>query len=409
MMLRLAFASLRNRFTAGVLTVAAVAVSVALLLSVEQMRTGLRESFTHTISGTDLIVGTRVGDLQLLLFTVFSMGGTPDNIDYETFERYRDHPAVAWAVPFSLGDSHRGFRVFATDQSYFQNIRHHQNQNLQFATGKAPRGSFEAVVGHSVAEKLGYKTGTKIVLSHGLSTQPAVNEHDEHPFIITGILDQTATPIDQSVFITLTGMDLIHGAVPAQATTGAHAAPPREITAFFLGLHSRIDTLRLQREINRDRSEPLLAILPGVALSNLWRGINKTDAGLKAISALVILVGLTSMLIALLGTLQERRREMAVLRAVGAGPSVVVTLLLLEAATLTLCGLLAGVCLNYAAQFAAQPMLESSLGLSLPIRAPSATEWLYLAVVWLAGLAMGLVPALNAYRNTLADGLSVTV
>ena len=425
MILRLAVSSLRNRLLTTVLTVFSIALSVALLLAVEQVRTGLHESFSNTISGTDLIVGTRVGKLQLVLFTVFGIGSTPENIDYETFERYRGHPAVAWAVPFSLGDSHRGFRVVATDEVYFEKVKYHQNRTLRFVSGRPPKGLYEAVIGQKVAEELGYRTGTKIVISHGLSAPPGISDHEEHPFTISGVLDRTATPIDHTVYITLAGMEAIHGGRPAGATadegtqsmvgtgsageTDDRQPPVSSITAFFLGLNSRIDTMRLQREINSDRHEPLLAIIPGVALSALWRGIDMTDSGLKAISAMVILVGLTGMLVSLLSTLQERRREMAILRAVGARPGMVLRLLLFEAAGLTFCGLLGGLCINYGLLALAQPLLESAFGLVLPIRPPSAIEWIYLGVVWSGGILMGLVPALNAYRNTLSDGLSVRV
>ncbi len=419
MILRLAASSLRNRLLASVLTVFSIALSVALLLAVEQVRTGLRESFTNTVSGVDLIVGTRVGRLQLVLFTVFGIGSTPENVDYETFKRYQNHPAVDWAVPFSLGDSHRGYRVVATDATYFEQVRHHQNRSIHFVSGRPPKGLYEAVIGHKAARELGYQTGTKIVISHGLSAQPGILDHDEHPFTITGVLDRTATPIDHTVYITLTGMEAIHGGWSANASADVNNPPVEEvgggeppiasITAFFLGLNSPIDTMRLQREINSDKREPLLAIIPGVALSALWKGIDMTDSGLKAISGMVILVGLIGMLVSLLGTLQERRREMAILRAVGARPSIVARLLLLEAAALTFFGLLGGLCINYGLLALAQPLLESAFGLVLPIRPPSVIEWVYLGVVWSGGILMGLAPALNAYRQTLADGLSVRV
>ena len=429
MILRLAVSSARNRLLASVLTMFSIAISVALLLGVEQVRTGLRESFSNTISGTDLIVGTRVGKLQLVLFTVFGIGSSPENIDYETFKRYQKHPAVAWAVPFSLGDSHRGFRVVATDNTYFQHVKYHQGRSIRFDSGRPSNSLFEAVIGQEVARELGYRVGTRMVISHGMNARPGLSDHDQNPFMVTGVLQRTATPIDHTVFIALRGMEAIHSGLPNSTPTksGIHSEATGEledqggedasaqhlsitsITAFFLGLNSRLDTMRLQREINSDRSEPLLAIIPGVALSALWRGIDMTDSGLKIISAMVILVGLTGMLVSLLGTLQERRREMAILRAIGARPGLVVRLLLLEAAGLTLGGLLAGLCLNYALLGFAQPFVESAFGLVLPIRWPSSLEWIYLGVVWLAGLLMGLVPAINAYRHTLTDGLSLRI
>jgi len=311
MIMRLAAQSLRNRLLTSILTTFSIALSVALLLAVEQVRTGVRESFSSTICGTDLIVGTRVGRLQLVLFTVFGIGATPDNIDYETFERYQKHPAVDWAVPFSLGDSHRGFRVIATDAGYFEHMRFHQDRSIDFVAGQAPKGLYDAVIGYKVAKDLGYRVGTEIVVSHGISARPGISDHDEHPFTVTGVLDRTATPIDHAVYITLAGMEAIHGAQhaddPADGNTrgpdDAGEAEPRitSITAFFLGLRSPIDTMRLRREINTDEREPLLAIIPGVALSALWKGIDMTDSGLKAISAMVVLVGLIGMLVSLLG------------------------------------------------------------------------------------------------------------
>lgn len=410
MILRLAASSLKNRLLASVLTAFSIALSVALLLAVEQTRTGLRKSFSNTISGADLIVGTRVGRLQLVLFTVFGIGSTPENVSYETFQRYQGHPAVKWAVPFALGDSHSSFRVAATDSSYFEHVQYHKKRSIEFASGQPPNGLYDTVVGHKVAKDLGYHIGTKIVVSHGISARPGIMDHDAYPFTIVGVLERTGTPIDQTVYITLEGMEAIHEPPDADAhPEHDHGPPIASITAFFVGLNSPIDTMRLQREINSDRSEPLLAIIPGVALSALWRGIDMTDSGLKAISGMVILVGLIGMLVSLLGTLQERRREMAILRAVGAQPGIVVRLLLLEAAVLTLCGLLGGLCLNYGLLLLAQPFLENTFGLVLPIRPPLMLEWLYLAIVWLGGILMGLIPALNAYRHTLVDGLSVRV
>lgn len=427
MMIRLAVSSLRNRLLASVLTVFSIALSVALLLSVEQVRTGLRESFSNTISGTDLIVGTRVGKLQLVLFTVFGIGSAPENIDFETFERYRNHPAVSWAVPFSLGDSHRGFRVVATDESYFQHVKYHQSRSLRFAFGQSSMGLYDAIIGSKVAADLGYHLGTKVIVSHGMSGQSGIMDHNNHPFTITGVLARTGTPMDHTVYISLEGMEIIHSGLTNPNSTiqsgseqlatevssmpgeGSGARPVASITAFFLGLNSRLDIMRLQREINADRHEPLLAIIPGVALSALWRGIDMTDSGLKAISVMVILVGLTCMLVSLLGTLQERRREMAILRAVGAQPSTVIRLLLMEAAALTLFGLLGGLAVNYSLLLLAQPFLESAFCLVLPIRPPSPSEWLYLGIVWIGGILMGWVPALNAYRHTLTDGLSIRV
>jgi putative ABC transport system permease protein len=116
--LSLAYQSLKNRQLTSVLTVLSIALSVTLLLGVEQVRVGARESFANTISQTDLIVGARGGTLQLLLYAVFRIGTATNNISYESYEHFRSHPAVAWTIPYSLGDSHRGYRVVGTTEDF---------------------------------------------------------------------------------------------------------------------------------------------------------------------------------------------------------------------------------------------------------------------------------------------------
>ncbi len=427
MIIRLSLSSLNSRRLATALTVLSLALSVALLLGVEQVRTGVRESFSNTISGTDLIVGTRVGQLQLILFTVFGIGSTPANISYDTLEKYREHPAVEWAVPFSLGDSHRGFRVVGTTEEYFEKYRYRRDRGIRLAEGTVPKRILDATVGHQVARELDYQVGQKIIITHGISGAPGISDHDDSPFTIVGILDRTATPIDRTVYITLEGMEAIHEDGPPTLSTGPpptatavqepanpsvedRAGPPAEsITAFFVGVKSRIDTLRLQREINTDESEPLQAIIPGVALAELWRGIDMADTALKAVVALVVLVGLLGMLISLLSTLNERRREMAILRALGARPKIIAILLVIEAGLLSVAGVLLGLLLNYGLLAGAQPIVERAFGLALPIRAPNQFELMALLFVIVAGVLAGLVPAFRAYRNALSDGLAMKV
>ena len=129
--LRLALKSLVNRWVTALLTIATIAASVVLLLGVEEVRTGARQSFADTISGTDLIVGARSGALNLLLHSVFRIGNATNNITWETYQDIAKRPEVAWIVPLSLGDSHRGFRVLGTENSYFEHYRYRRGQHLQ--------------------------------------------------------------------------------------------------------------------------------------------------------------------------------------------------------------------------------------------------------------------------------------
>jgi putative ABC transport system permease protein len=214
---RLALRSLRNRLLPSVLTVLSIGFSVALLVGIENIRGGLRASFTGTVSGVDLIVGARSSPVQLLLHSVFGMGAPTGNVSWETYAHFRDHPAVAWTIPFTLGDNHRGFRVVGTTDAFFEHFGYREGRRLAFVEGGAPGSALEVVLGAEVAESLDYAVGDEIVVTHGMGTA-GIMDHDEAPFRVTGILERTATPVDRALYVTLAGIDAMHagwvGGVP---------------------------------------------------------------------------------------------------------------------------------------------------------------------------------------------------
>ena len=415
--INLALRSLWNRRLTSALTAVSITLSVALLIGVERVRIGARESFTNTISKTDLIVGARCGTIQLLLYAIFRMGSPTGNISFQTYESIRAHPEIAWTIPYSLGDSYRGFRVVGTDLNFYQYYRYRGERGIVFASGQAARGPLEVVLGSGVAKKLAPRLGDKITLAHGVS-DISIQKHDDKPFTVVGILAETATPIDRSVYITLEGLEAIHaywgdGAPPrfGQEISLAQMTPemlrPKAITAFLVGLKARTAVLRLQRELNQSTQEPLTAIIPGVALADLWEGISYAEDGLRVVSAFVVVIGLLGMLVSIYNSLSERRREMAILRSVGAGPRLIFTLMILESVLLTCAGMIGGVTVTYLLLAVGQPLIEAHFGLYIPIRHLNADEVLYLALVAGLGLLLGAVPALRAYRNTLHDGLTI--
>jgi putative ABC transport system permease protein len=414
---RLALKSLLNRRLASVLTLASVTLSVALMMGVERLRLGAREGFQGTISKTDLIVGAKGGSIQLLLYAVFRMGSATNNVTYATYQKVASLPEVAWTIPYSLGDSYRGFRVVGTTASFYEHYRYRRDRGVTFAEGEAPRGTFDVVLGSSVAQKLGHRLGDRLVLQHGIA-DVSFQSHADRPFRVVGILAPTATPIDRSVYVSLQGMEAMHadwtdGAPPVEgagqsAEELAHQELPiHQITAFLVGAKSRMDTLRLQRQLNDFPDEPIMAIIPGVALSELWDGISYAEDGLRIVSAFVVLVGLLGLLVSLYNSLNERRREMAILRSVGAGPRLIFSLMILESFLLTAVGAALGVALTYVLLFTLQPVIEQHFGLYVPIGGLSLEELIYLGAVLVLGLVLGAVPAGRAYRNTLHDGLTV--
>lgn len=422
MLFALAWRSLRNRPVTSILTVAAVALSITLLLGVEQARRGMRESFTGTIKGTDLVVGARGGTLQLLLGAVFGIGSPTGSVPYSVYEQWAKHPAIKWTVPLAIGDSHRGYRVIGTTPALFEHWRYRSAGTLTFAQGKALASANDIVLGSEVASRLGYALGGAVTVGHGLNAVAGLGDHEAHPFRVVGILHQTFTPLDRALFVTLDGIEAMHDSGNA-STDGAPVMPgataqsytpptnifedqPKALSAFLVGTKTRFETLRLQREINQYKAEPLTAVIPGVTLGELWRTLGTVEGGLRLVGALTIIVGLIGMLVALYSSLEARRREMAVLRAVGARPGMIVSLLVLESGLLTLLGCALGVAMTMAGFALAQGVIESNTGVHIAVQPPGTLEWIYIGVVLTAGVLVGLVPAWRAYRSSLADGLS---
>lgn len=414
--LRLALQSLANRWVTALLTVLAIAFSVMLLLGVEKVRTGARQSFADTISGTDLIIGGRTGGLQLLLYSVFRIGNATNNITWASYQDIAKRPEVAWAVPLSLGDSHRGFRVLGTSKDYFAHYKYRGGQELRFKDGKVFDDIFDAVIGSDVAAALHYKTGDKIVVAHGLGAVSFV-EHEDKPFHVSGILEKTGTPVDRTVHVSLEAIDAIHidwqsGAQDTEHPVSADDVrkmkiEPKAITSALIGLNSKLATFKVQRFINEYREEPLTAIIPGAALQELWGLVGIAETALSAVSAMVVATALLGMVTMILTTLNERRREMAILRSCGARPATILGLLAMEGGVLTFAGVALGMLFLYGALIVLQPFIDKTYGLHLSIAAPKATEWLTLGAIVLAGFLAALLPALRAYKLSLADGMTV--
>lgn len=526
--LALSLKSLRHRKFTVALTVVSLALGVALLLGVERMRREARSGFTNTISETDLIVGARTGQVSLLLSSVFRIGNPTQNISWETYQKIAKNPQVAWTIPISLGDTHRGYRVLGTTASYFEHYRYGSKRALALRIGAVFDDTYDAVLGAEVARSLGYQPGDAIVLAHGTGDVSFV-DHDDKPFRVSGVLEATGTPVDQTVHVSLAGIEAVHAGweghagdgheghdhpAPPGASDSApdphaghnHPAPPEiievdaddphaghnhaadegghaetggdpdeeamlemlasleeenagsdphaghdhpeplvpgvgklpastggggmdrlaaieamlagedapnlqptQITAFLVGMHQRADAVFLQRAINTYRNEALTAVMPGVALQELWQVVGVVEKTLLVVSVFVVAVSLAGMLSALMTSLNERRREMAILRSVGARPIHIVALIVGEAMAVTALACVLGVALLYALLALAQPVVLEKAGLHLGFSMLSGGEMVLLGAVLAVGLLVGLLPAWRCYRNSLADGLTVKV
>ena len=411
------FKSIKNRKFTSFLCVLSIALSVTLFLGVERIRTGAKEGFTNTISKTDLIVGPKGGPLQLLLYTVFHIGGAVNNIKYESFQEITKNPIIEWAIPISLGDSYKGHRVIATNENFYIHYRFRGDQKIEFKEGSMPQDTFDVAIGSEIAKKLKLKISDPIVLSHGISNESILN-HETVPFKIKAILAPTQTPIDTAIYITLYGEEAMHIGWESGVPSGEKINPDRykkenieldELTSFMIKLKSRIAVLRIRSDIDKYEKEPLMAVIPALALQEMWQTISYVEQVLFLISLCVLMVGILSILISLYTSINERRREMAILRSLGASSNHIFGLLIYESSILVLLGCILGVGTLYSLLYFIRPWLEANFSVYLETKALSKTEWLYLLGIFIAGTLAGLIPAIKAYYNSLQDGLTIKI
>jgi len=409
-MFEVALSSLWSRRGSVLLTLASLTISMAIVIGVEHVRAQAENSFVRTISGVDLLVGARTSQINLLLYSVFRIGNATNNINWQSFEDITARSEVAWSIPFSLGDSHRGFRVLGTSDQYFEHFRYGDAEPLRMAQGEQFATPLQAVLGSEVANTLGYEVGQEIVLAHGLGNTSFVN-HDNLPFTVSGILAPTGTPVDRTVHVSLQGIEAIHFgysngvAVPGlsldPSSPTLEALQPTQITALLIGLENPMGVFGLQRAINNYPREPLTAILPAVALGELWQIIGSLESLLSVISILVLTASLLGLSTMLLSSLRERRRELALYRAIGARPSFILWIIELEAFTMTFLAACLGYLVVVLGFSLTQDWLSESYALVIDAWPSTIGIWAYMAGAMIASVLLTLIPATIAYFRSL--------
>ena len=441
-----ALQSLRYRFGGVLLTVLAVALSVFVLLGVEHVRQEAKSGFASTVSGVDLIVGARTGEINLLLLSIFRIGNATTNVEWETVEEIEELEKVAWSVPITLGDSHKNFRVVGTTQDFFERYRYGRKQPLVFDEGAQFEALEDVVLGSRAAAELAYRLGDSLVLSHGMA-DTSFTHHDELPFNVVGILERSGTPIDNALFVSLEAIDAIHDDEES-GTHGEHEeshkghedhdeheshddhdehdeheheeshkgqedheehgvhdhheghnhGPIGTVTALLVGLESPAFALQVQRTINEYQGEALLAILPGVALAQLWDLIGGVEDALRGISILVFISSIFGLNAMLLASMRERRREVFVLRSIGAPSSFILALLLLESLLIVTVGIAAAVVALFGAIATVNGFLADQIGVTLSMAIFSEASLIAIGLIYISSVLLSLFPALQAYR-----------
>jgi len=414
MFLKLGIRSLIDRKGAVALSLLAMAVSVLVLLGVEHTRYQIKENFSKTVSGVDLIIGARTSSLNLLLYSVFRIGTATNNISWESYEDISSDPRVRWVIPFSLGDSHEGYSVLGTTKAYFTHFSYGNKRHLEFYEGRSFESVFEVVLGSEVAKKLHYQIEDKLFLTHGMAGA-SFSTHRDHIFKVVGILAPTGTPVDQTVHVDLKGIEAIHsgrsrGSKKVEAPSIFEDGrtldlQPEEITAFMVGLRSKITIFQFRKQINNYRSEPLTAILPGVALSELWQVIRVLENSLFLVSMFVFSAACLGMSAMLLSSIRERRREIQLLRVIGAPPHFLFFLIELEALLITLTGIILGSGGLIISIIISRDYLASSYGLFITTNIWSEGTIKMMIVLLFCSFSSALIPSAYIYKKGI-DPLS---
>jgi putative ABC transport system permease protein len=430
--LELAWQSAWSRKHTLLLAITSVALSVMILLGVQQLREDTRNSFSNALSGVDLVVGPKGSATELMLYSVFQIGQPGRNIDFAFQKKIEQLKAVAWTIPIQLGDSYNGHPVIATTAAIFAHYRANERA-LEFSDGKAffdPNrvlGASEGapkiidftdiaqvVLGANVAKQRSKKLNDSVSLTHGKDRGPN-SEHDELTFKVVGILKPTGTPLDNAVLMSLQGFETIHKdwsmgvRLPGKKDTLAvdiATLTPNQLTAIWIGLASRLDVFNAKRAIESLPPKDLMAVMPGVALDELWQIVRIVENALILIGAMVALSALTGVVSVLLVSLSARRRELAIYRALGARPQNILLFIGLESLGVCLLGIGIGLASTQVWLLLLQPWVQANYGIQIQLSLPTSDTWISLGAICVASLVASAFPAWRAYRLSLADGLT---
>jgi len=396
-LLLIVYRSLRQHAFSTLVTAGSLALAGGLLMSVWMVKAQAQKSFLRTTTAFDAVLGARGSKLQLVLNSIFHLEASPGNLSWQDYESIRRHPAVRTAVPIAVGDNLRGFRIVGTVPELFTEVEYAPGRRYAFAAGGrafAP-DSKEAVVGSFAADRLGLRVGDSFHPFHGLAYDPAAQHADV--FTVVGVMEPTNTPLDRVVLVPIKGVQTMSGHDPRAAT---------DISAVLLKLKSPTAGFMLDIMINKQGNRLTLAYPVGAILAELFDKIGWFDRVLALVAYLVALVAAASVLASIYNSMNARKRDIAILRALGARRRLVFGAVVAESACIGALGALAGFGVYLALFAAAARVIRAQTGVVLSLS--ELHPVLVLAPAGLVALCArgGVIPAVKAYRLPVAENLA---
>jgi putative ABC transport system permease protein len=425
--LQIVLKNIKQRKLSAVLTVVSTLLGVALVVAILVIKQESAEAFNQTATGYELIVGPKGSPLQLTLNTIYHIGLPVNNMPYKTYELISKDKRVKLAIPYVMGDNYKNFRLIGTTQNIFTKFEYQKGKKYNFTSGEQFEKENEAVIGNDVAEKTGLKIGDSFTGSHGVEAYEYAEEHDENKFTVTGILQKTFTPNDKVIFIPMESVwdmhyhgnenlnqnfiDTVHSEHDhEEGEVHKHELPPerKTITSVLVTLKNPVYFDLLRRQINDDKFEGInaQAVIPVLEIMQLFEIIGNINSVLLIVAYLVIFVAVISILVSIYNSINERKRDIAIMRALGANKGKIFGIIILEGLFISLVGAVFGVIAGHLAVYIFSPLISAKTGILITGLTFNIFElYLVLGTIILAML-VSILPAVKAYRTDVAKNLT---
>jgi putative ABC transport system permease protein len=407
--LRIVYKNIKQRSLSSLLTIFSIMLGVALVIAIILLRQESEEAFNQTATGYELIIGPKGSSLQLTLNTVYQIGVPIQNMPLSTYELLKNDKRVKLAIPYVLGDNFKNFRLIGTVPEIFTEFEYKKGSKYIISSGKFFENDFEAVIGSETAKRTGLKPGDTFTGSHGVDSYEGAEAHDEFRFKVTGILERTFTPIDRVIFVTMNSVWKIHHREEKNAmdTTGSLNSE-NTITSILLKLKNPVYFDLVRRQINDNKYEGISAqaVLPVFEIKQLFDIIGNINSILLVIAYLVIFVAAISILVSLYNSMNERKRDIAIMRSLGASKFTVLKIIVMEGALISFTGAVSGTLLGHFVIFIMKSKISDLAGIQITGTTFNVSELYILAGTILLGIFASMIPAIKAYKTDVAKNLN---
>ncbi len=412
---KIVWKSIKQRSLASVLTMFSIMLGVALVVSILILKQESQDAFSQTATGYEIIVGPKGSSLQLTLNTIYQIGVPIQNMPYDTYTKLKDDKRVKLAIPYVLGDNFKNHRLIGTVPEVFTDFSYQKDKKYQLKDGKFFTKDFEAVIGNETALKTGLKVGDTFIGSHGVESyegSEGMFEHAEFKFTVTGILEKTFTPIDKVVFTSMNSVWEIHHHEAEEKykerNDTTHREMEKSITAILISLKSPVYFDLLRRQINENKFEGInaQAVIPTFEIKQLFDIIGNINSILIIIAYLVVFVAVISILVSIYNSMNERKRDIAIMRSLGARKNTILNIILIEGFIVSFIGGLFGIIVSHVLIFLFRDTISNTAGIQISGTLFNIFEFYILAGTVALGLIVTLIPALKAYNTDVASNLA---